>query len=52
MGDQELLKELEKMELEYEPLLPVEKKLVVWSIVSGLGLTGLLVWISHTFFRT
>jgi len=33
--------ELKKMEQEYEPLLPVEKKLIAWSL--GIGLTLLLV---------
>ena len=33
--------ELKKMEQEYEPLLPVEKKLIAWSL--GLGLTLLVV---------
>jgi hypothetical protein len=43
-----LVDELKKME--YEPLLPVEKKLIGWSI--GLGVVGLgvLVWVSYTFF--
>jgi len=34
----------------YEPLLPVEKKLIAWSIGIGIALLGILVWISHTFF--
>jgi hypothetical protein len=42
--------ELEKMP--YEPLLPIEKKLVVWSIVLGLFLLGVLVWINQVLFRT
>ena len=33
--------ELKKMHAEYEPLLPVEKKLIAWSL--GLGLTLLVV---------
>ncbi len=33
-----------------EPLLPVEKKLIVFSLVLGVALLGLLWWISHTFF--
>jgi hypothetical protein len=33
--------ELEKMQQEYEPLLPVEKKLIAWSL--GIGLTLLAV---------
>ncbi len=40
--------ELKKME--YEPLLPVEKQLIAWSIGSGLVLLALLMWISYTFF--
>jgi hypothetical protein len=36
--------------MEYEPLLPVEKKLVGWSIALGIILLGILVWISYTFF--
>jgi hypothetical protein len=43
-----LSEELKKME--YEPLLPVEKKLIGWSISLGLLLLGILVWISYTFF--
>ena len=43
-----LVSEMSKME--FEPLLPVEKKLIAWSI--GLGIVGLafLVWVSYTFF--
>ena len=33
--------ELKKMEQDYEPLLPVEKKLIAWSL--GIGLTLLVV---------
>ncbi len=36
--------------MEYEPLLPVEKKLIGWSIGLGIVLLGILVWISYTFF--
>ena len=43
-----LSEELKKME--YEPLLPVEKKLIGWSIGLGILLLGILVWISYTFF--
>ncbi len=43
-----LSEELKKME--YEPLLPVEKKLIVWSIGLGVVLLGALVWVSYTFF--
>jgi hypothetical protein len=43
-----LADELRKME--YEPLLPVEKKLIGWSIGLGIVLLGMLVWVSYTFF--
>ena len=43
-----LVSELRKME--YEPLLPVEKKLIVWSIVLGLVLLVFFVWVSYTYF--
>ncbi len=33
-----------------EPLLPVEKKLIGWSLIVGAVLLGLLVWISYAFF--
>ena len=33
-----------------EPLLPVEKKLIAWSLIAGVLLLGLLVWLSYTFF--
>ena len=43
-----LVRELQKME--YEPLLPVEKKLIAYSIILGIILLGVFVWISYTFF--
>ena len=43
-----LVTELQKME--YEPLLPVEKKLITYSIGLGIILLILFVWISYTFF--
>ena len=45
-----LSEEIKKME--YEPLLPVEKKLIGWSIGLGVVLLGVLVWVSYTFFPT
>jgi len=33
-----------------EPLLPVEKKLIAGSLILGLVLLGILVWVSHRFF--
>ncbi len=46
--EQKLVNELKEMR--WEPLLPVEKKLIGWSIGLGVGLLGLLVWVSYTFF--
>jgi hypothetical protein len=43
-----LAEELKK--LAEEPLLPVEKQLVAWSIGLGVVLLGVLVWLSRTFF--
>lgn len=43
-----LVDELKKME--YEPLLPIEKQLIVGSLVLGVTLLGLLVWVSRVFF--
>ncbi len=43
-----LAKELQAME--WEPLSPVEKKLIGWSIGLGVTLLGILVWVSYTFF--
>jgi len=43
-----LIDELQRME--YEPLLPVEKKLIAWSLIIGVVALGFLWWISITFF--
>ena len=40
--------ELKKMG--YEPLLPVEKKLIAGSLLLGIVLLGLLIWLSNKFF--
>jgi len=45
---QKLAEELKKMD--YEPLLPVEKKLIRWSICLGVSLLFLLYWLSITIF--
>lgn len=34
-------------EIKYEPLLPIEKKLIRWSIVTGIGLIVLLYLLSR-----
>lgn len=41
---QELAKE------EYEPLLPIEKKLIGWSLGTGIVLLVILLVASHTIF--
>jgi hypothetical protein len=45
----DLRKELEKMQ--WEPILPIEKKLIVRSLLVGVGLIGLLLWVSNAFFQ-
>jgi len=49
MQEPKLAEEIKKME--YEPLLPIEKKLIVGSIVLGIVLIGILVWVSSAFFE-
>jgi hypothetical protein len=46
--DPKLAEELRKMAS--EPLLPVERRLIGWSLGLGVALLGLLVWISKRFF--
>ncbi|MBF0549730.1 MAG: hypothetical protein HQK60_04270 [Deltaproteobacteria bacterium] len=46
--EKSLKEEMKKME--YEPLLPVEKKLISISIGLGVVLLFVFVWISRTFF--
>lgn len=43
-----LPEELARMQA--EPLLPIEKALIAGSLALGVGLLGVLVWISYTFF--
>jgi len=47
-NDPKFSEEIKKME--HEPLLPVEKQLIGWSLVIGVALLGLLIWISTRFF--
>jgi hypothetical protein len=44
-----LAEELRAMEV--EPLLPVEKKLILYSVILGVGLLAVLAWVSATFFE-
>ncbi len=48
IGTPSLARELEA--IPYEPLLPVEKKLIVYSLALGIVLLAVLLWISATFF--
>lgn len=43
-----IAEEMQKME--YEPLMPIEKKLISWSITIGVVSLVLLYWVSATFF--
>lgn len=40
----------EMARIPYEPMLPIEKKLVAWSLILGVSLLGLLAWLSNTLF--
>jgi hypothetical protein len=44
-----LVDELKKMP--YEPLLPIEKKLVAWSLILGVVLLAVLVAADRVLFR-
>jgi hypothetical protein len=39
--------EMTKMQQDYEPLLPVEKKLIAWSLGIGLALLAVLYGVSR-----
>ncbi len=39
-------------QMRHEPLLPVEKRLIAWSLGLGVVLLGILVWVSRTFFKS
>lgn len=43
-----LAEEMSKMPA--EPFLPIERKLVVWSLVTGVVLLFVLLWTGNTFF--
>jgi len=49
-NEPKLSEEIEKMSEEYEPLMPVEKKLIAWSLILGTALIGILLFVSYTFF--
>jgi hypothetical protein len=48
--DEEIKLAEELMKMEEEPLLPVEKKLIGYSIALGIALLGILIFISYRFF--
>ena len=52
MGDEEPEVSAELNKMEHEPLLPVEKKLIVGSLLIGIVLLGLLIWISNNVLPT
>ena len=45
-----LAEEISKMDQEYEPLAPAEKKLIATSLILGTVLLGVLIIVSYTFF--
>jgi hypothetical protein len=48
LGEPSVAQEIEA--IPYEPLLPVEKKLIAACLILGVLLLGLLLWASTTFF--
>ena len=48
LDENKIAEEMQKME--YEPLLPIEMKLIKWSLSIGIVSLVLLYWISSTFF--
>jgi cell division protein FtsL len=46
--DSQIKQEMEQMK--YEPLLKVEKSLILWSLILGAVLMVILVWVSFAFF--
>ncbi len=40
----------ELAKVQYDPFLPVEGKLIAWSLGLGVVLLVLLIWISYSFF--
>jgi hypothetical protein len=40
----------ELQKIPYEPLLPIEKKLIGWSLGLGVVLMAVLIFISYTYF--
>ncbi len=51
MAEQPKISE-EMQKMVHEPLLPIEKKLIAWSLILGIVLLGILIWVSYEFFPT
>ena len=49
MSEPRMTEELERMKTEYEPLLPVERKLIWYTFISGIVLLAAFVLISRAF---
>ena len=45
--DSELAREMAS--IPYEPLLPIEKKLIAWSLALGVVLLGVLWWVAQEY---
>ena len=48
MDQPKLSDELQRMKA--EPILPIEKKLVAWSLILGVVLLGVLLWVNRLLF--
>ena len=49
MDQPKISEELQRMK--DEPLLPIEKKLVAWSLILGVVLLGVLLWVNRLLFE-
>ena len=49
MSEPKMTEELERMRSAYEPLLPIERKLIWYTFGAGVVLLGVLVLISRIF---
>jgi len=49
MTEPKLREELRRMESEYEPLLPIERKLIWYTFSTGVVLLVILVFVSRMF---
>ncbi len=49
MTEPRMTEELERMKSEYEPLLPIERKLIWWTFGSGVVLLLIFLLVSRVF---